>query len=314
MDNSTRSSDISQENLTAIQGKNITWKTLLLSILGGYVCVILFFILARYLLPIFLFAPPMEYQPKFQEALYLWSAAFFLILYTIYQVNKIIWFSLRKNRFFSSVYGSIRRFLVSYVWCLYIGIIPFCFWDPHNFGLFSGPTRRLLESNGFWSVNTLLMIVADIGLMSMVVSLYSIALILAQRFIVTCYLALMNKPMGKQEENVRFWQSTETSTLITRQAAIRYCIDRLGEVCYWLAMNILAVACIVAWFLLPILIESNSRQPGGGSGGGFALIAVESVFWVWFRIAFCYLVFSIIVRSLFRAIRWRVHLYASRQV
>ena len=275
----------SQENFTVASAKDMTWKTLLSSILEGYACVALFFILARYLTPNFLFSVPQGYQPKFEESLYLQSVAFFLILYTIYQVNKIIGFSLRKNRHFLSIYGGIHRFFVTYTWCLYICIIPFCFLDPINFGFFDN-FARVLKYYGSLNSEVLKILARDLYAMSMVLTFYLIMLILLQRLMVTCYLAMKNKPMGKHKKNALFWQSTEASILITRYASIRCFIERLGKFCYWFALNILTTTCIAPW----------------------GVVIVMDVFWVWLRIAFCYLAFRITMQDLLIALWQRVYL------
>ena len=263
-------------------------------------CVALFFIIARCLAPNFLFY---QYQAFGKEISYRFAITF-LILYTIYNVNKIIWFSLRKNRFFSSVYGSIRRFLVSYVWCLYIGIIPFYLWDPNDFGW--DVSVYVLQKFGFFSVEVLEKIATGLCIASMILSLYLMALILAQRFMVACYLAVMNKLIVKSEENAQIWRSEEELTSATRYTIHHFAI-LLGEFCYRFAMNILSAAICGFTFCIWLSLAY-------GGLGMFTEIALIGLAWIWVRIAFCYLAFSIIVRSLFRAIRRRVRLYASRQV
>ena len=289
--------------------KDLTWKEVLLFVLEGYICVVLFFIVAKLTMPDFLFG---GLTHKFSYEVYFRMIIIFLIAYTFYAINKIIWFSLRKNGYCSAIYGSIRRFFETYVWCLYIGFIPFCFLIallPSVF-LRPGNVSYVIYTNGFpgfpawvtwwrWNAEVAGSFLLDLYCLSIVFSSYLAVLILIQRFIFACHQAATDRPIGKQEDNVRFWQSTATP--ITLYTIFRYFAFTIGDFCYWFAMVL-----VLPIALYTFMYDWRSSATGNGNGNGMGAM-VGAMYLIAFALFFCvtifYLAFSIIMRRLFSVIR-----------
>jgi len=260
----------------------MTWKYVLPNIARGYVCVVLFLGVARYTPLNFLFEDIELGGGRNFFPLFYFVSVSLLTVYTVYAVNKIIWFTLRKNGYASAIYGSIRRFLQTYVWCLYVGGIP-CFWISCVFFYFS--PRDPMGT-----------FISGLCLFAILFSSYLIPLIFFQRLAFTCYLTATNKPIGKPEDNARFWQYTETSMSTTLYAIVCYFTSIIWKFCYWIAMVILLstvfVCVIYAWLSL-----SHDKILVGDLQG----VAERSLFFgnLFIHISICYLAFSIILQSLF---------------
>jgi len=285
--------------------KFLAWKEILLSILGGYVCVVFFFIVAgctksdSLLDGYFFFSGGREqFSIKFWHAM----TSFLLIAYTIYAVNKIIWFSLRNNGSFSAIYGSIRRFLETYVWCLYISFIPCYILDSFLHSVnFSSPS-------GFpfvlWDMEKMAFFVFGLYLFSVRFSLCLVALILVQRLAVTCYRTVMKKSIGKPENNIRFWQAAEISTPITFHSVAYHFISVAWELCYWLAMVVLcSLVFVCAVFVHTWLFRNQYPMNAIRGSFGSLLVLYDLIF-----VVICYLAFSTVVQKLFSTLWQSVRL------
>jgi len=288
-------SNPSQE-IIAVEKKEMTWKDMLLSILEGYVCVMLFFIIARFTPLNFLFR--ILHDTKIQEQIYFTTMAIFLIAYTIYAVNQIAWFSLRKNGYCSTIHGSIRRFIETCVWCLYAGLIPFVFLTSFL------PSNNLFYPWYFdefsWDMRGMPILFLGLYWSSIMFSSCLVPLILVQRLIITCRRSAANKPIGKPEDNVRFWQSPDASMPISLYSIARKFASIIWEFCYWFAI-------LVLLFTIPIVNMSIQLSASGGSGGGgwggFAGAMMIVAYTYFVVVAICCLAFSIVVRNLLDVIR-----------
>ena len=252
--------------------KDMTWKDVLLSILGGYASVVLFFILARFFTPNFLFNNISN--QGFSEGLYYMMAAIFLLAYSIYVVNKIIWFSLWKNGYCSVVYGRIRRFFVTYVWCYCFGIIPFHFLAVFLSGVF---VESIIDMTSFlWSL----------FITSVSFSFFLIPLILIQRFIIVFYRIVVKKPIGSLEDNAQFWQFRNvTSSVIFSPIILRYFVSMIGEFCYWFAVVVFVLTtCIFVtfvWYFTENTVPMSDTYQGDGTS---RMLVYYAMFGISFRI------------------------------
>jgi len=295
MDNNSHFPSNPQAALAAAPGKDMSWNDVLLSISGGYVCLVLFFILARLTAPDLLFS---GWQFEFSERLYYSMVVVFLIAYTVYGVNKVIWFAFRKNRYGSAIYGSIRRFLTTYVWCLYIGFVPFVFLTsllPSN-----SPFYPWYFNEFSWNMHLrdMAMLVFCLYCSSIMLSSCLVPLIPVQRLIITCHRVATHKPIGKPEANVQFWQFAEAPVPVTLYSILRYFVSTIREVGYWFAILILLIT-------IPVINMSIQPSAVGNHGNGWAAMgaAIMIVTFAYFVIvAICCLAFSIIVRRLFGVI------------
>ena len=109
----------------------LTWKDILLSILGGYISLTVFFVVTKYTALSFLFYG--KYDQVFYERLYYLTMVIFYAVFTVYATTIIISFSFRRNKYFSGFCDSVNRFIESYALCLWIGFIPFCIWIQNIF-------------------------------------------------------------------------------------------------------------------------------------------------------------------------------------
>ena len=272
-------------HLTENSPHELTWKQILLSSLGGYMCIVLFFTLGLYSKSELLFSWNGEFSAEVCRTI----MVVFLIAYTMYAANKSFWFSLRKNGYFSAVYGSIRRFFETYARCLYIGFIPFCFLAP------------LSPRNVSWDIDAMANYAFLLYGFLIWFSMYLIVLILAQRFIVSCYRVATKKPIGKPEDNARFWQTTKTVTPVTPRTIFRPFALIIWEFGYWIAMVVL----LPAVFYLAACAGYLGPVPTTEQGLSVHFIIMLST--GPFLCIACYLAFSIILQSLFRAVwqTWR---------
>ena len=296
----------------AIQSKDITWKGILFSIGGGYACVALFFILARYTALSFLFCiPGRRHHPhypfyeefySFDEKLYYMTMVVFFVAYTIYAVSKIIWFSLRKNSYCSAIYGSIRRFFETYVLCFYVVFIPFCLMkfciaDFYGNSMFMRNDVKLFAA--FFSH-------------AFFVTSYLMPLILTQRVIIMCYQLAANKPIGKREDKARYWRTTEAITSTTLYSVVCFSASLLWEICYWYAMMVLlptiCALILYIWFVLHGDIQPMYGPKQIVNGFGFQAFVLPFIYFYAY-----FLAFNIFMRSLFSVLRQALRLSVSQK-
>ena len=262
-------------------------------------CLVFFFILARYTELDFLFRYLSAGRP-FSKLHYSWTAGVFLTVYTIYAVNKIFWFSLRKNGYCSAIYGSIHRFLEAYVWCFYIGFIPICI-----LGIFLGiwpfsdmpPYIHMALS---WNLLSVTDSVFYLYCYFVIFSWCLLPLLLVQRFSIMCYRVANNKPIGKSEDDVRFWLSTKTSIPITFYTIVRHFALIIWEFFYWIAIPILLSS--IPALVLVIHLFGSGTDGSGGAWFGILIAGAVTNLAIFLIVALCYLAFSIIMRRLFGVI------------
>ena len=302
MSNRSHSSSNFLHKTVAVQSKDITWKDILFSIVGGYVCVAFFFVLARYTALISLFHIPGRQRDSFSEEFYYLAMVVLFAAYTIYTANKIFWFVLRKNGYCSAIYGSIRRFCETYFWCFFIVFIPFCFLKFY-FGDFY--VDSMIERNDVRYFDALFR-------HANAVNLYLVPLILALRVIITCHRLTTNKPIGKPEDNARIWQTTEAITSITIYTIVSYFISLLRDFCYRAAMLVLlstiCVLLLYVWLSLRGDIKPTTGPEQLFYSFGFRVFVLSFIFlFVYF------LAFSTIMRGLFSVLWQGVRLCASKK-
>jgi len=184
----------------------------------------------------------------------------------MYAANKIFWFSLRKNRYCSAIYGSIRRFFETYVWCFsIILVLSFC-------GILYSAYHS--EYLSFWNTQEMARYGSAYSSVFLVLCSCLIALILAQRLIFAYFIGNPKIP----KDNARFWQYTEAYTSMSFYVFTHFCALAIWEFCYRIAMFVLF---LTPWFLVSF---------------GWA---VPIFFGELLHIVVCYLAFSFVVRSLF---------------
>ena len=235
-------------------------------------------------------------ESTFSELHYSRVAIVFLTVYTVYAANKIIWFSLRKNRYCSVIYGCVRRFFDTYVRCFCIGFVPFCVLDSIFFYDTMG-TAFNPKYFSFWNIQEMISVGVGFYVLSIVLSSFLVALISAQRLIIACYPAITKKPIGKIEDNASFWRHTVVSAPVTFYVIIHYFALIIWEFCYRIAMFILF---LTPWFLVSYTwyFLYTKRLPDVFDASGWLPI----IFGILLHIAVCYLAFSIIMRRLFGVI------------
>jgi hypothetical protein len=180
---------------------------------------------------------------------------------------------------------------MTYVWCFYICIIPFCFLASESLSFYVSNRLNPKYPIFFNVLNShdVAGVVYGFCLFSTVLSWYLIPLILAQRFTTTCYRAMMNKLVRKSEDNAQYWQHADISSPIS---VFRFCAKPPGKLLYWIAVIIMfGTLCDMMLHASPYCMYVAPLKTV------IALPYDETLF----RFAIGYLIFSITLQSLFSA-------------